>query len=402
MARPLQPFRNLSIACFLSLVALAPACLNDRDTLADEAKNNRDVLTTLLGGLERNPPLYYQMRIKRIEDDLAKNPQLIDEYDDIAVANDRVGKDDDAIKWIEAKKKQLAPLDMKSDSSKDEWYRYYANCGTFWAHRWFHAGADANKINDIEHSRDLITEALKINPDAHFGREKYQVAVLDWIIYCREETPVSLAYFIQGWEYQNENGLSDEGLGNGIHNSHVDKAVTGLSGLIRLGGAWQSADIYIAIASLLNLPMRPSALSSVAVLRAKEILDAGGKSLNPKFSSIDGELYKPRPIRSINESEMGEYRRLRALADRWHDDREAFMLAKLKKGDHPDTDPHFWDGAPAIPDFTVHQSLWTYLTSKVFTPMNVMYMICPGVPIVIVVGLFISSRRRKARQSAQA
>src|SRR5689334_24182932 len=107
--------RQLAFTCFLSFVALAPACLNDRDTLADEAKKNRDVLATLVAGFERNPPLYYEMRIDRIKKDLAKNPKLLDEYDDIAVAYDRIGNDDEAIKWIEAKKKQLAPLNMSDE-----------------------------------------------------------------------------------------------------------------------------------------------------------------------------------------------------------------------------------------------------------------------------------------------
>jgi tetratricopeptide (TPR) repeat protein len=395
-------FKSWCVATIISLATLAPACLNDRDTLADEAKKNRDILTTLVGGFERNPPLYYQMRIDRINKDLAKDPKLIDEYDDIAVANDRIGNDDEAIKWIELKKKQLAPLNMKDEKSKDEWYRYYANCGTFWAHRWFHNGSDSKKIKDVERSRDLIARALDINPDAHFGREKYQLAVLKWIVYCRKGAPVSLAYFIQGWEFENENGLSHSGLGMGIHNANVDKAVTGLSGLIRLGGAWQSADIYIAIGSLLNLPIRPSALSSVAILRAKEILDAGGKSIDPKFSSIEGELYKQKHISPINASEMGEYRRLRNLADKWNADRQAFMIAKLKKGDHPDTDPHFWDGAPPTPDFSVHQSIWTYLTAKVFTPMNMIYMVCPGLPILLFAWACIRSLIRKRRPNTPA
>src|SRR5262245_22181554 len=114
MAASLKP---ILAGIFLGTLALAPACLNDRDTLADEARKNRDILTTLVGGFERNPPLYYEMRIDRIKKDLAKNPKLIDEYDDIAVAYDRIGKDDDAIKWIEGKKTQLAPLNMSDEKS---------------------------------------------------------------------------------------------------------------------------------------------------------------------------------------------------------------------------------------------------------------------------------------------
>lgn len=83
------------LAC--ASAVLAPACLNDRDSLADEARKNRDLLTTLVGGFERNPPLYYEMRIERINKELAANPAQLPLYDDIAMAYDRIRKDDDAL-----------------------------------------------------------------------------------------------------------------------------------------------------------------------------------------------------------------------------------------------------------------------------------------------------------------
>ena len=65
---------------------------------------------------------------------------------------------------------------------KEHLYRYHANHGTFLAHRWSRAGADRSKLVEVEAARDQIARALEINPDAHFGREKYQLQALDWII----------------------------------------------------------------------------------------------------------------------------------------------------------------------------------------------------------------------------
>jgi hypothetical protein len=246
-------FRSVVSTVLVAFAIHAPACLNDRDTLADEAKKNRDVLTTLVGGFERNPPLYYQMRIKRIEGDLKSNPKLLSEYDDIAVANDRIGNDDDAIKWIEAKKKLLGPLDLKNETSKDEWYRYYANCGTFWVHRWARQGAKGDKIQDVVHGRDLIRHALQINPNAHFGREKYQEMVMSWLVDANKgvladqatgRSSESLALYV-------EMILNRQG---GDFRAKTREAIVGLSGLIRLGGAWQSADVYWAIGGLYQYP----------------------------------------------------------------------------------------------------------------------------------------------------
>lgn len=385
--------RSRAITILLALTALAPACLNDRDTLADEAKKNRDVLTTLVGGFERNPPLYYQMRIKRIEGDLRANPNRIDEYDDIAVANDRIGNDDEAIKWIEAKRKLLPSLDMKSETSKDEWYRYYANCGTFWVHRWAANGAADEQISDVIHGRDLISKALQINPNAHFGREKYQLMVMKWLIDSRSSSN------------DREHGR-DESLGRYIERAgdlnnekKREEAVIGLSGLIRLGGAWQSPDVYAAIARLYSPPER--AMSYVAALRTKEILENGGKSLDPEIQrepyTIQAQLHS-----SLDDNEAAEYHRLRGLADKWNDDRQAFMMARLKAGRHPDTDPHFWDGAPAMPEFKVHEAVSTWLFHHVFT-MNVQFLLvlflCFGLPILAFWGSARRQMRLKAAQS---
>ncbi len=54
------------LAAFALLAAMpAHACINDRDTLAEEIKGLPDVAQIITGRFERNPPLYHQMRIDR-------------------------------------------------------------------------------------------------------------------------------------------------------------------------------------------------------------------------------------------------------------------------------------------------------------------------------------------------
>jgi len=374
--------RTSVLAVAFAVAAMCPACLNDRDTLADEANKNRQVLATLVGAFERNPPLYYQMRIDRIKKDLAKDPKLIDEYDDIAVAYDRIGNDDEAIKWIEAKKKELEPLNMSDEKSKDEWYRYYANCGTFCVHRWARNGSDPKDIVQVEHGRDLIDHALKINPNAHFGREKYQRVVMSWLIDTRSNTAEdwrkneSLAEYIESW-------VSSQG--KDIE-SQREEAIVGLAGLIRLGGAWESPDVYWAIGSLYFYPHQ--AMGHLCDLRAEEIIRSNKDSIDMSPSDMH-PYYASGP--DFDSHELSEYKRLRKLADQWHDEREEFMMAKLKKGDHPDTDPHFWDGVPTLPPLEVQQSLGSWMQHDVMTIGHQMWLglaCCLGTPIV----LFLSIR----------
>ena len=57
----------LTVATLLLALPLSvAACLWDRDTPADEAKGLPDVVAVLTGRFPKNPPLFYQMRLKRV------------------------------------------------------------------------------------------------------------------------------------------------------------------------------------------------------------------------------------------------------------------------------------------------------------------------------------------------
>ena len=56
------------IAALLTLLlvpAASQACLWDTDTLSAEAKGIPDIVQVITGRFERNPPLYYELRLKR-------------------------------------------------------------------------------------------------------------------------------------------------------------------------------------------------------------------------------------------------------------------------------------------------------------------------------------------------
>ena len=122
-----------SICALVCLSVPVRACMNDRDSdsLAEEAQGLPDVVQVISGRFPRNPPLFYQMRIARVQQELNQNPRNFPLYDDIAVALDRLGRDDEAIRWIETKRRLLPPFNANNRVLKEHWYRYYANAGTF-------------------------------------------------------------------------------------------------------------------------------------------------------------------------------------------------------------------------------------------------------------------------------
>jgi hypothetical protein len=352
----------LSLAAVAVVFVLArpvAACLWDYDTLAAEAKGQMaDVVHIIAGRFERNPSLYYEMRLKRAAARIAADPDDLAAYDDAGVAADRLGRGDEAIAWMEKKALRPGigtPIEGRPQERADHRYRYLANVGTFWVHRWARNGADRSKIDEVKMARDFIARAIALNPNAHFGRETYQLKALDWII-----NPV---------HYGPPDGLSGF-LDPANPANSTDATIRGLSGLIALGNGWESIDVFNTLGQALHRADQRNSVALLAALRADELIDAGRRSLDPNAPTDPAELkdrmrigmsrglYDRKNDKVIAEESAGPQNKegveatfaaLRAEADAWHKARLAFMLPRLEAGRHPNTDPTFWQGYVEAP-----------------------------------------------------
>lgn len=341
--------RHFLLLLPLLLAAPARACLNDRDSdsLALQAAQFPDTLRVITGRFERQPPLFYQMRIRRSLAELKKSPRDFGKYDDIAVAFDKLHRDDEALA-IMAKKRALLPaFDAKNPALKEAWYRYFANTGTFHAHRFM--GRKTADLSEMKTARAMIARALEIKPNAHFGREKYQLLAMDWILAVKmKKTDFSLSDFLS----TRDEWLSDISI---EATQKRRKATEGLSGLIVLGAAWRSVDVFDALAHSLK-GKESITLSQLALLRTQELLKDGRKPL-ASDPSIEWELMGSNfdnfegAINDDNQKTLAQlFPKLRAEAEDWNTARQNYMLTRLEKGDHPDTNPKFWaDWKPAAP-----------------------------------------------------
>ena len=160
----------LVIASLMGLSSVAVACMWDYDTIRMERTRFPGTLELITGKFLRHSPEFYQWRIadrlKRLETD----PTNVAWMDDLAVAYDKTGQHDRAIATAIATEKR-----------KPGRYETAANLGTFY----FHAGK-------LEKGLPHIDRALKINPDAHFGREKYQRLLVEYVIERRNGGPLKL------------------------------------------------------------------------------------------------------------------------------------------------------------------------------------------------------------------
>lgn len=318
--------RFKSTLILFALATLASACLWDSDTLAEEARAEKDPLLVIVGRFERNPALYYQMRLDRVIKELATKPSDLNLYDDAGVASDRLGHQNEAIQWMERKAKA-----MGDRGSKDDRYRYHSNLGTFYAHRWVVNKSDLSKPKDLDLGIQHIKKAIEINPQAHFGREKYQLAILEWMKskpqVKNEGPPVNTPL----GDFLREKGLIE-------HRKKTD-AVKGLLGLIRLGTAWESVDVFSALADALAQE-NSGTTASAAMQRVMELQGAGKRSISGVI--FGDNYYLEAEAGETKRQAISEYKRLRVESDKWHQARTDYMTERLNAGRHPDTDPQFW------------------------------------------------------------
>jgi hypothetical protein len=323
--------RRFAITLVLAPV-LATACINDRDTLAFEERNvdalNRITkekylrkkataiqelaLRAIAGRFERFPARYYQMRIERLE----ALPKLTAfEYDDLAVAYDRIGKVDKAISII---------LDSrKHRNSKEDEYRFHANYGTFLVHRWIANGHKDSDVGTLKESISEIEKALAIDPASHFGRERVQLAL-------------EKSWLPNGPEFKLES----------------KEAMVGLAGIVMMWLAYELPDAY---AHMAKTPLPGQASNTLLPVFARQrYFELVGKGVEP----ISAPEIRPSPA---TEDEKEDYRTLREDGDDVHQARLEYMSERFDRGEHPDTHSDFWSDweEPAYPVLNRQSSLWS-------------------------------------------
>ena len=337
------------LAFLLLLILPASACLWDRDTLQEEAKGKLDTVRAITGWFDRYPPRYYEMRLERVAAELAARPQSLDLYDDAGVACSRLGRHDEAIAWMQKKK---AVLDATpGGGASDDRYRYLSNIGTFYLIRWIITDESVRSadLDDLKTSEGCIITALKLNPDAHFGREKYQLMLIQWLLgktgkFSDDQMNASFLSL-------DANLFFNPGNNPPKPDPELEAARKGITGLIQLGAAWQSIDTFRALQLCLH-SQRAASLAHLAYLRQKELTDAGATSLHPDEEVREAMAPFGNP-ESFHGTEAVErfYKNARAAADKRDKAWIAYQEERYAQGMHPDTHVEFWNAwkEPAMP-----------------------------------------------------
>ncbi|MBC8040348.1 MAG: hypothetical protein H7Y06_07395 [Opitutaceae bacterium] len=162
------------MAVLLSGFLESRACIWDSDTLAMEQARFPGILDVMGGNFPRHSPEFYAWRIEHSRALMVKDPRNPAPYDDLAVALHKSGRHPEAIRVM-----------MDSLAITPNRYETLSNLGTFTIY-----------TGDLSASRLWLQKALAINPDAHFGREKYQLWLVEHLML--RANPASLPEITEG------------------------------------------------------------------------------------------------------------------------------------------------------------------------------------------------------------
>ncbi len=374
---------KLFLVFFTLSSATSFACLWDRDTLLEERQQFPSALELITGKFLRHSKEFYQWRVEDRENRLKteSTPEL---YDDLAVAYEKLGNQDKAIEVILKKQKLFPGL-----------YETHANLGTFYIHK-----------GDFENGLKEIDKAIKINPDAHFGREVYQKLLVEYLIAIRNkesdfskanksrkpnsiEFNTGFAYFLV-YKKQDSQSKKKE---NRLSGEEVKKAVKGILGMMRFGN-YKSP---VLLEALGNLFMAHHFQSNARRLAARAYLKASYETKDPlkkkKLRAMASGSLSMQTVSKTTEDELSLERLEKTFkiellgAETWYKNVVADEKKWIEQGG--DVDAAFTEkyySNPKSNSKVYHE----FIVPIPFIPIGV------GVALLVVILIVLKAARRKS------
>ncbi|MBN9690277.1 MAG: hypothetical protein J0M24_08560 [Verrucomicrobia bacterium] len=203
------------------------ACLWDYDTLQMERRRFPGIHELITGRFVRHGREYYEWRVadrRRRLEAAPDDPALVD---DLAVALDKLGRPLEGIEELKRIRK------LHGDR-----YETIANLGTLL----IHAGQHSEGARWIE-------RALEINPEAHFGRERFQLLLVQYIQKSELKTEGVLSTESRFTRTQKV-GFAQFVTGDRWDTNELNAALKGVMGIVHFGNA-ESPVVLEALGDLL-------------------------------------------------------------------------------------------------------------------------------------------------------
>lgn len=224
----LSKLKLLGVAALVCFNVTAFSCINDSDSVFFESQRFPDEKELMAGDFITHSKEFHQWRIDDRLSKIKKNPLNLAYYDDLTVSYEKTGQTKKAIEVLETI--------IKKDPHR---YETLANLGTFYIHD-----------KQYKKGLDLLKKAVEINPNAHFGREIYQIKLVEYILKENpsgqftqpiQKTNESFAdYILRELHTTNNNSsnpvkTSDEELDPVT--AEILKAIVGVGGMLKFGNS---------------------------------------------------------------------------------------------------------------------------------------------------------------------
>ena len=184
-------------------------CGWDSDTIAMEKRMFPTVHELITGKFLQHSQEFYYWRVADRKEKIILYPDSLNFYDDLAWALNKVGEPEKGIEVM-----------LEKESITPGLYKTYANLGTCYIHS-----------KQFEEGLIYIKKAIKINPEAHFGREVYQQYLVEYVISKTD----SLGHFSLPLGTKNSNLFHylKKHHFSGTTSSEIAKAVKGVGGMMK-------------------------------------------------------------------------------------------------------------------------------------------------------------------------
>ena len=269
----------LTFLIWINLFFIFP-CGWDADTIAMEKRTFPSVHELITGKFLQHSQAFYYWRVNDRMEKIQLFPDSLNYYDDLAWALNKVGQPEKGVEVMLQKEKNSPGL-----------YETYANLGTCYIH-----------CNQYEKGLPYIKKAIKINPNAHFGREIYQQHLVEYVLSKKDKAGnFSLPL---GTKNDNFYHYLKKHQFKGATQDEIAKAVKGVGGMMKFSNH-NSPILLEALGDLLsqaNVGVDPGAghLSSRAYLKASFLVkdETQQKAFKKKTQQEIEKQYADERIRS--------------------------------------------------------------------------------------------------------
>jgi tetratricopeptide (TPR) repeat protein len=231
----------------LCLPGPAAACGWDNETDHAEAKSLPCVFEILIGAYPQHTPEYYEARIAAADQALLWAPHSLEALDMKAVALIKLKRYEEA----------RAALLLRAEADPDG-YGTHANLGTLYTF-----------TGELELALKHIDEAMDIEPEAHFGREKYHRMLVVYLQEVAADPARAKGKDFLGLELSREQRLKGSEAAF-VKSGLEEDAFDALASMIAVYGADELPDLYFAFGNILALRGYPR-LAYSAYQRAVEL-----------------------------------------------------------------------------------------------------------------------------------